>query len=187
MASGVTNKERIVEAAQKLFYKQGYAATSFSDIAQAADIPRGNFYYYFKTKDEILGSVIENRLQELRTRLEHWDRHVAKPRDRLLAFLEYPLEDEDNIVRYGCPVGTLATEMAKSGGDLHSKTVVLLEVIVNWLETQFAAISRTNEARVLAMHTQARLQGATVLANAYHDSAFLHRELVKLKDWIKAL
>lgn len=187
VASGIPNRKRIVEAAQNLFYKKGYAGTSFSDIAQAADVPRGNFYYYFKTKDEILCSVIENRSQELKAQLEDWDRNILNPRDRLLAFLDYPLEDEHDIIRYGCPLGTLATEMCKSGRDSRSKTVVLLDVVVQWLETQFVAIARTNEARLLAMHTLARLQGAIVLANAYNDSAYLHYELAKLKDWIKAL
>ena len=187
VASGVSNRQRIIEAAQNLFYKKGYTATSFTDIAQAADIPRGNFYYYFKTKDEILTSVIENRLEELRMRLTDWERTILDPRDRLLAFLDYPLEDEDDIIRYGCPLGTLAAEISKSGRDLGNRTLVLLDLIVQWLETQFVAITQTNEARMLAMHTLGRLQGAIVISNAYHDSIYLHYEVGKLKDWIKTL
>ena len=45
-------RDQIVQAADRLFYRQGYEHTSFSDIADAVQISRGNFYYHFKTKDE---------------------------------------------------------------------------------------------------------------------------------------
>ena len=51
---GENNRARIIEAADELFYKRGYNQTSFSDIADITGIPRGNFYYYFKTKEGIL-------------------------------------------------------------------------------------------------------------------------------------
>lgn len=43
-------RQHIVETANRLFHQRGYKQTSFSDIADTAEIPRGNFYYYFKTK-----------------------------------------------------------------------------------------------------------------------------------------
>ena len=51
-------REHIVRAADELFYKQGFEHTSFADVAHAVGISRGNFYYHFKTKDEILAAVI---------------------------------------------------------------------------------------------------------------------------------
>ena len=48
---GEGNRQRIVDAAEDLFYKSGYNQTSFQDISDATDIPRSNFYYYFKTKE----------------------------------------------------------------------------------------------------------------------------------------
>jgi TetR/AcrR family transcriptional regulator, transcriptional repressor for nem operon len=58
---GAENRERIVAAADRLFYERGFQATSFSDIAEAAGVPKGNFYYYFKTKDALLEGVIDWR------------------------------------------------------------------------------------------------------------------------------
>ena len=51
--SDKTTRDQIVEAADRLFYRQGYEHTSFADIADAVQISRGNFYYHFKSKDEI--------------------------------------------------------------------------------------------------------------------------------------
>ena len=47
-------KQRIVQAANQLFYRKGFSQTSFSDVVAEADVPRGNIYYYFKSKEEIL-------------------------------------------------------------------------------------------------------------------------------------
>ncbi len=58
----MTTRDRIVQAADQLFYRQGFEHTSFSDIADDVQISRGNFYYHFKTKDEILDAVINVRL-----------------------------------------------------------------------------------------------------------------------------
>ena len=55
-----STREEIVDAADQLFYRQGYEHTSFADIAQAVQISRGNFYHHFKSKDEILDAVIQS-------------------------------------------------------------------------------------------------------------------------------
>ena len=64
--SDKTTRDHIVEAADQLFYHRGYEHTAFSDIADVVQISRGNFYYYFKTKDEILDAVIGLRLANTR-------------------------------------------------------------------------------------------------------------------------
>jgi Bacterial regulatory proteins, tetR family len=51
----MTTRDQIVEAADDLFYRQGYEHTSFSDIANAVQISRGNFYYHFKDQRENAG------------------------------------------------------------------------------------------------------------------------------------
>src|SRR5688500_768121 len=57
-----TTRDQIVAAADQLFYRRGFEHTSFSDIADAVRISRGNFYHHFKSKDDILDAVIGARL-----------------------------------------------------------------------------------------------------------------------------
>ena len=66
-SKGEEIRQRIVAAADALFYQQGYEKTSFSDIADAVGISRGNFYYHFKSKDEILETLEKNLLNEYRS------------------------------------------------------------------------------------------------------------------------
>ena len=56
-----------------LFYQHGFDHTSFADIAGKVGISRGNFYYHFKTKDEILDAVINRRLTNTEQMLDHWE------------------------------------------------------------------------------------------------------------------
>lgn len=52
-------KNRIVSTAWKLFYKKGYNETTVDEIIEQSDTSKGSFYYYFKTKDELLHSLAE--------------------------------------------------------------------------------------------------------------------------------
>jgi len=52
---------RLIVAACDLFYRQGIAGTTLAHIAEAAEVPLGNVYYYFKTKDDIVAAVVEAR------------------------------------------------------------------------------------------------------------------------------
>ncbi|MEO1115512.1 MAG: TetR/AcrR family transcriptional regulator, partial [Pseudomonadota bacterium] len=67
-----STRQQIIDAADDLFYAQGFGETSFADIAKAVSISRGNFYYHFRTKDEILDAVIEKRLSDRDKMLRHW-------------------------------------------------------------------------------------------------------------------
>ena len=73
-------RSRIVQAANRLFYRKGYNRTSFSDVVDAADVPRGNIYYYFKTKDDILHAAVEYRLDVIRSMLEEWNQTRRAPK-----------------------------------------------------------------------------------------------------------
>lgn len=50
-------REELMDAAQALFLKKGFAATSVSEIVEGADVAKGTFYLYFKTKDDVLAAL----------------------------------------------------------------------------------------------------------------------------------
>ncbi|MCY8819124.1 TetR/AcrR family transcriptional regulator, partial [Bacillus atrophaeus] len=58
-------KENIRSAAMRLFIKQGYHATSISDVAKEAGISKGLLYNYYKGKEELLATMVEARIWEL--------------------------------------------------------------------------------------------------------------------------
>ncbi len=58
-------RERLVASAGERLHRQGVAATTLADIAQAADVPVGNVHYYFRTKDDLVRAVIEAQLDQV--------------------------------------------------------------------------------------------------------------------------
>jgi TetR/AcrR family transcriptional regulator, transcriptional repressor for nem operon len=180
-----TTRGQIVAAADQLFYRQGYAHTSFSDIAGAVKISRGNFYYHFKTKDEILDAVIAARLADTRAMLERWEADGDGPADRIRSFILMLTANRGDIKRYGCPVGTLSSELAKLGHAARGDANALFTLFHTWLRRQFALLG-CGGADALAQHLLARSQGIATLANAFQDEKFIQREVSILCAWLDA-
>lgn len=184
--SGKTTRDHIVEAADRLFYRQGYDHTSFSDIADVVRISRGNFYYHFKTKDEILDAVITMRLADTRTMLEQWEVEAQPPADRIRSFIHILVANRADIKRYGCPVGTLSTELAKLDHTAQAEANQLFTLFRVWLRRQFTRLGCKADADALAMHLLARSQGVATLANAFRDEKFIKREVEQMCDWLNS-
>ena len=183
---GENNRTRIIEAADQLFYKHGYNQTSFSDIADITGIPRGNFYYYFKTKDDILAAVVEARVRQYQEALASCDTATDKPGERLHAFIDMMAGSVDSLVDTGCPIGSLCVELAKDTEALQSKSREVFVLLRDWMSRQFEEIGLA-DANDKAMDLLSRMQGIAVMACAFKDGAYLHRSVGDLKSWINSL
>lgn len=183
--SAKPTREHIVEVADMLFYRQGYEYTSFSDIADSVKISRGNFYHHFKTKDEILDAVIKFRLKSTQKMLEMWESEGKTPQDRIKSFIYILVTNWDKIRHYGCPVGTLCSELSKLNHASKSQAGEIFNLFRVWLRRQFASLGHNKEADKLAMHLLARSQGVATLANAMGDENFLKREVAEMCDWLE--
>nr|BEK69090.1 TetR/AcrR family transcriptional regulator [Kitasatospora purpeofusca] len=182
--TAVATREQIVAAADRLFYHHGYEHTSFADIAGAVGLSRGNFYYHFKSKDAILDAVIDARLADTRRMLEQWEAEAPTPAGRIMRYVGIVLTNRADIQDYGCPVGTLTTELAKLEHAMLGRAGRLFTLFRTWLREQFALLGRTEQADELAMHVLAFSQGVAVMANAFHDEAFIQREVDRMRDWL---
>jgi AcrR family transcriptional regulator len=180
----MTTRDHIIEAADQLFYRQGFEHTSFSNIADAIQISRGNFYHHFKSKDEILDAVINVRLNNTQMMLEKWEIEGKTPEDRIRSFINILIANKAKIKQYGCPVGTLCTELAKLNHASQPEANSLFTLFRTWLRRQFTLLGREADADELAMHLLARSQGVATLANAFHDEKFIKNEVQQMNDWL---
>jgi TetR/AcrR family transcriptional regulator, fatty acid metabolism regulator protein len=67
---GGDKRERILDAAVRVFAKKGFYATRVSEVAKAAGVADGTIYLYFSSKDELLVSLFEDRVERLLRFLE---------------------------------------------------------------------------------------------------------------------
>lgn len=186
MANKLT-KDRIVDKADQLFYEQGFEHTSFAQIAEALGISRGNFYYHFKTKDEILDAVISHRLVRTHSMLENWELEGDTPTDRIRSFINILVVNRAKIKRYGCPVGTLCTELAKLEHPAKGQANELFTLFRTWIRRQFEQLGHSDDADELAMHLLAFSQGVATLSSAFQDEKFIYSEVSRMNDWLASL
>ena len=184
MEKSVATRAQIVAAADRLFYRHGFEHTSFTAIAEAVRISRGNFYYYFRTKDEILAAVIEQRSAATREMLRRWEAEAPDPAGRIRLFLRIVVTNGPDIRAYGCPVGTLSTELAKLEHPCRPAATALFTLFREWLAEQFTALGRGADADQLALHVLAASQGIATLSNAFGDEDFVRREVARLEAWL---
>lgn len=170
----------------KLAYRNGFRETSLADIAEAAHVPVGNVYYYFKTKEELGEAVVERRLGEFRESRKEMDR-LRSPKKRLLAFVESIHGNREQLARGGCPVGGLCSELHKEGGALAKKSAALFSEPMSWLEEQFREAGHKKDARELSVRLFCAFQGVAAVAHAANDPDLVVMEVKRLKDWIGTL
>jgi AcrR family transcriptional regulator len=182
----VGKRERLIAAACDLLYRQGIAGTTLADIAEAAEVPLGNMYYYFKTKDDIVAAVVEARTEQLRSATAALARRHGSPKARLKALVGLLADARDTIADYGCPYGTLCTDLANYSGEPHELTAPLMQTLLDWTEQQFHAMGR-RDAHDLALELVIAYQGSAVLTNALAQPEVMARQARRLEKWITAM
>jgi AcrR family transcriptional regulator len=178
-------RERLVAAATDLLHRQGVQGTTLADIASAADVPLGNVYYYFKTRDDIVHAVIDRRLEELTAALSLLESRRT-PKARLKGLAELWSESAEIVADHGCPLGGLSLELNKCPGQVTEHARALLARVVDWAEGQFRELG-LRDPRGLAVHYVSGVQGAAVLANTFGDAPLLTAEVRRLGRWLDEL
>ena len=177
----------IIKTANELFYQNGYEETSFTQIAEKAKISRGNFYHHFKTKEDILHAIVDYRLADVTSTLNEWTETYKTPKERIQRYMQILRNEGDKAIRYGCPMGTLNTQLGKSHTDIQPHARKIFDLFKDFLIKQFTELGYKKQAEQYAMHLLSRSQGISVVAHAYGDINFLKREADTLDEWLKQL
>lgn len=129
----MTSKIKILIAAQDLFYRNGYLGTSVDDIIEQASISKSNFYYHFKTKEDLGLMVIDQRKEDFQRMLERTLNDLElSPTERLEKYLSLTLEaQEARLNKGGCPFGNLVAEMAEHSEKFRCRLSSMFESLNN--------------------------------------------------------
>src|SRR6059036_1878240 len=181
---GRSTREAILKAASRLIHVHGYNHTSLDDVLRESGVGKGNFYYYFKSKedlgyailDQIIGSFLERMLEPC----------FADPEGQALAqircFLDRLLETQraGNCVG-GCPLGNLAAELS----DVHEGFRTRLAVVFSaWRERLTQALHEAHRRgdssddcrpEAVAHFLVASLEGAILLTKLTKDIAVMEQ------------
>jgi TetR/AcrR family transcriptional repressor of nem operon len=178
-------RERLVAGARQVIHQQGVEKTTIADIARSADVPVGNVYYYFKTKDDLVAAAIDDHARDVQARLRSLERHRT-PQARLKALVHELMSQRELVADHGCPLGSLCSELDKRTDGLDRTCSELLRLPVDWAEQQFRSLRR-RDARDLAVALIASYQGIALLTNTFRDPELMTREGRRLERWIDSL
>jgi AcrR family transcriptional regulator len=179
-------RERLIDAADELIYQQTFNSTTLADIATRADVPLGNVYYYFKTKDDILKAVVHKRAGALNSQFSAWEQELPNAKERLRAFISQTIQTSDTTAQYGCSLGSLCQELGKYTGELSHLAAELMHKTLGWVETQFKTLGKGEQANILAKYLVASLQGVSLLTLTFKDPNLIQRQTKNLELWLEA-
>ena len=182
---GSDKRDRLVAAAAQLLLDQGIERTTLADIAAAANVPLGNVYYYFKTKDDVVAAVVASRIGQAQATLHEIEAKHRTPKARLKALVRQFTSHGDQIAETGCPMGTLCSELGKRS-EVDLSQGELMKIPLDWAEHEFRLLGRA-DARGLAEQLMAVYEGSALLANVLHDPSILRGASRRLLAWIDSL
>jgi TetR/AcrR family transcriptional regulator, transcriptional repressor for nem operon len=183
-------RQHIIELAAEVVYRQGFKGTSVENVLEIAGVGKGNFYHYFRSKDE-LGVAIIGEIERWYTSgpSDEVFTHAKSPEQRLSDYLAYVAEQRrrDN---HGDPLGNLLAEL----GDVEPFAKPLrkaLAALVDRLESVVSeyALERNVavNARAVARALAGQIHGLSAIYKVDRDEAAFDDGLKRIQEMLPAM
>lgn len=179
-------RDRLVVAADKLIYEKTFHTTTLADIAILADVPLGNVYYYFKTKESIVDAVLEKRKREWYTLFQQWEQ-IADVKQRLCSLLQHNASHAEDLAHFGCAIGNLCQELGKQKRTLSQIANKLMLELRDWIEKQFRILGQAERAPQLATYLLSGIQGMNLLTLSFKEPRYIEIQTAVLNEWLATL
>jgi len=129
-------KAHLLEMGAQIVHQKGFNATGIQEVLNAAGVPKGSFYFYFKSKEEFGLQLIDYFSNFLFSKMDELlNAENVAPLDKLWNYFEWFLAYfEQNNFTGGCPIGNLAQEM----GDLNDSFREKLKSVFDKMKTNIA-------------------------------------------------
>lgn len=189
---GEETKNRIVAAAARLMLERGVAATSLDDVLAESDAGKGQLYLFFSGKNELVREVLAH---QLKTNIDHQRPLIEdlSTWDNIAAWMEaIPVSFERKELIGGCPIGSLAAEMADRDEPLRRALADAFTYWEGFLAKGLEVMVKKGELRAdtdpatLAEITMAALQGGYVLAVTKKDIRPMRNSLQAILAYLRS-
>jgi len=188
---GAATRDQILNAAARLIHVQGYQCTTLDDVLRESGVGKGNFYYYFKSKEDLGYAMIDRTTKAFveRSLGPAFADAEADPIAQISAFLDRVLEAQRqrNCVG-GCVMGNLASELSDVHEGFRQRLVGIFDL---WRARLAEAVSRGQgrgsmradvDATRVAQFLVAGLEGAILLSKVTRDITVMERCVEELKE-----
>jgi TetR/AcrR family transcriptional regulator, transcriptional repressor for nem operon len=188
-------KARLLDAAVSVIREKGFSATSVDELCQSAGVTKGAFFHHFRSKED-LGVAAADYWSETTGALfadAAYHAH-ADPLRRLLGYIDFRSALlEGRAPEFTCLVGTMVQEAYETSPAIRAACEASIRGHAARLECDIGEAMRLYgvtgdwRARDLALHTQAVLQGAFILAKATGDVDVARASVGHLRRYVELL
>lgn len=173
MKKGEESRQRLICCAAELFWKNGYSATGINEILTQTGLPKGSFYFYFKSKDELAVEVITYYQSII---LEHFQ--VLSVEKDWKAFVnaafDYLLNRTENQAFSGCPLAVMGMETAFYKPEIAARYMDALKQFQKlFYDVLLQSGLPGNHAEILSQRFLAVYQGEILLGRISSDISYL--------------
>ncbi len=189
-------RERILQAADKLFYQYGYHATGLEQILAEGGITKGNFYYHFKSKEALAIATLDWHFGQVQNEVARIVGKNASPLQALLDVLDFfsTLIQEQKKAGgiFGCYFGNFTLEMGNENPAIRTR----LRAIFDDYHAAFKELlMKAAEAKELPEPVQPEqlagiavslLEGAILIDKAYQEPKEIFRAVAFLKNYLSS-
>ncbi|WP_310630697.1 helix-turn-helix domain-containing protein [Paraburkholderia sp.] len=171
------NRQKILEAASRLFRERGYDAVTVAEVMSAAGLTHGGFYGYFKSKDDLIAETLAHVFAQG----DAGETDVARYASRYLS-----RSHRDNLAG-GCPTAALGAETVRQTPEARAVMAAGLRKQIERLSAANAAsggASTAEHARRAAIGSWSAMVGAVILARLIDDPALSDEILDETRAWI---
>jgi TetR/AcrR family transcriptional regulator, transcriptional repressor for nem operon len=185
----------MLDAAFTLIRTKGYAATSVDDICREAGVTKGAFFHHFPSKEDWAVAAADHWSEVTGGLFASAPYHAhTDPLDRVLGYIAFRRDLlTGEPCQFTCVVGTMVQEVHDSHPAIRAACNASIIGHARKLEADIAAAMRQRgivadwTAASLALHTQAVLQGAFILAKAHGGPAVATDSVDHLRRYIQLL
>ncbi|AMS44069.1 TetR/AcrR family transcriptional regulator [Aminobacter aminovorans] len=172
--SGKPTRERIVDAASKLFYGEGIRAVSVDAVAEKAGLTKRTLYYHFQSKDELIAAYLDGRDQPNLALFQRWFGEAEGGIDQKIRAIFQNLAKAARHPRWkGCGYLRTAAELADMPGHPAIKTGIAHKKRVEaWLASAFAA-EGVRSPELLARQIILLLDGCFAVVLLNRDASYM--------------
>ena len=188
---GAETRERMIRTAADLFHKQGARATSPDEIIEASRTGKGQFYYYFGSKEGLVHEVLQTYLEEIKTNSSRVNYEINSWRDSEKWFTAQIDSQKKYEMTRGCPFGTLGNEVT-DGDELIRQDLSLIFEVMNKLAAFFVKekatgrLAKRADPEHLADFCIAAIQGGMLMGKIRRSSQTVEAIVQETLQHLKA-
>ena len=181
-------KQRLIETAKDLIWRESYNAVSVDEICKKANVKKGSFYHFFRSKADLAMETMNSHMQESKAKYDDIFSPTRPPLKRFQLMIDHVIGEQREMTEHlghvcGCPFATLGSEMAAQDEEFGEKISSICDTKATYFQSVLrdliseGAIDKDIDIQAKSKEVFALIVGQLIMARINNDLEFLEQNL----------